>query len=205
MDEHNIPALTFPTSTMDKSSLECIALAPRKFRHLIRHPANSDGLYPRTARILVNHLSSSELDNQDLICLSDYKTILMAPGGRFFVTLREAHSKTSAVTLVQLWDLGIVTVPDRITSIASVVLKVSAKKIQHPLFSPSPDDKTFYFSYGHIKRSSFFFSAVMEPLLNCLPLATSLQFLCTTSRWTPLPSHTTANWYWQTKGTTCSP
>lgn len=151
MEEHNIPKATFPLHSMDRTALEHTALSPRKFFRLCKQVTN-EALYPQSNRFLVSHLKLEVLETYGLRSLEDYRTILMAPGGRFLVTVRLAQSTANdTATFLQLWDIGLSGLKDNTTLLASAVLDGPPYDAQNFMLAPSPEDTVFYLVFERMR------------------------------------------------------
>ncbi|KAJ3514978.1 hypothetical protein NLJ89_g2054 [Agrocybe chaxingu] len=108
MENHQIPAFTFPLSSMEGSALERLAMSPYLFDHFLDDhtigPRN-----PHVIRILLNRLEKWTLKDLSIRSRSPgYKSVHLAPGGRFLVTSSSAvGNNAEEKTLVQLWDIGV--------------------------------------------------------------------------------------------------
>ena len=123
----------------------------RKFFRLCQQVTN-EALYPQSNHFLVSHLKLEVLETYGLRSLKDYRTILMAPGGRFLVTARLAQSTANDTAMfLQLWDIGISGLKDNTTLLASAVLDGPPYDAQNFMLAPSPEDTVFYLVFERMR------------------------------------------------------
>jgi len=143
MEEHYILPATYPISSLNQSALEYISLSSYRLRQLLSHSKGSS-LYPYSTLLLPLHLSKEKLTKLSITSVSDCHYIILIPGGRFLVTIRDAITPLP-VGLVQFWDIGIPGHGHQISLLASsIVPQDFSYGLLSDLAIPTLDGNSYY-------------------------------------------------------------
>ncbi|KAF9526210.1 hypothetical protein CPB83DRAFT_885067 [Crepidotus variabilis] len=126
MLQHDIHPTTYPLRKLNQETLEHLVLCPRKFRQKLEDASEkvSKSLSPISAQYALYDPTEAELEALGIESLLHYQWLDLCPGGRYMMTSRLVHKTNGGsrwTNFFQLWDLGIVGVPQCTRVVAGLV------------------------------------------------------------------------------------